>query len=121
KGTVTPGDASAYIGPELRVEPGDRLVIDLVNALADVPFQAVGEAEPTAIAQPLNLHTHGLSVAPAGNSDNVLLSIPPGRSNRYEIDIPADHERGLYWFHPHLHGKADDQVYAGLAGHLVVG
>ena len=121
KGTFTPGTASAYIGPEWDVQPGDRLVIDYVNALPDTEFQAVDEKRPHRVAQPINLHTHGLTVSPAGNSDNVLLSLPQGRSNRYVIDIPSDHNHGLYWYHPHVHGRADAQVYEGLAGHIVVG
>lgn len=121
QGTFTPGNASAYIGPQWSVQPGDHLTIDYINALPDKEFQAVGTDAPSAVAQPINLHTHGLTVNPAGNSDNVLLSIPQGRSNRFEIDIPADQYHGLYWYHPHIHGITDDQVYAGLAGHIVVG
>jgi FtsP/CotA-like multicopper oxidase with cupredoxin domain len=121
QGAFTPGTASKYVGPQLQVEPGDRLIIDFVNALPKTAFQPLGADEPQMVAQPLNLHTHGLAVSPTGNSDNVLLSIPQRRSNRYVIDIPVDQYHGLYWYHPHLHGLADDQVYQGLAGHIVVG
>lgn len=120
-GTFTPGTASAYVAPEWHVMPGDRLVLDYINALPDLPFAPVGSKTPEMVAQPLNLHTHGLTVRPAGNGDNVLMSIPPGRSNRFTIDIPKDQHAGLYWYHPHIHGLSDDQVYAGLAGHIVVG
>lgn len=120
-GSYTPGTASAYIGPQWRVLPGDRLIVDYINALPDTMFQDVGSPAPTPIPQPINLHTHGLTVAPNGNSDNVLLSIPQGRSNRFVIDIPKNQYHGLYWYHPHIHGLADDQVYAGLAGEIVVG
>jgi FtsP/CotA-like multicopper oxidase with cupredoxin domain len=120
-GTYTPGTASPYIGPRWQVQPGDRLIVDYVNQLPDTLFQRVGEEKAEPIPQPLNLHTHGLTVSPGGNSDNVLLSIPQGRSNRYVIDIPEDQYHGLYWYHPHIHGLADDQVYAGLAGEIVVG
>ncbi|MFM8239585.1 MAG: multicopper oxidase family protein, partial [Actinomycetota bacterium] len=67
------------------------------------------------------LHFHGLELWPSGNGDNVLLSIPPGRSNRYEITISDEQAEGLYWYHPHIHGLADAQVYNGLAGFLIVG
>jgi FtsP/CotA-like multicopper oxidase with cupredoxin domain len=127
QGTTTEGDASPYVGPEWRVQPGDKLIIDYVNALPPYRFVAVDEKDdPTDCSahlheQPLNLHTHGLTVSPAGNADNVLLSIPPGRSNRYVIDIPDTQHHGLYWYHPHIHGLTDTQVYDGLAGHIVVG
>lgn len=125
QGVETRGDASAYVGAEWRVQPGDRLVIDYVNSLGPYKFVPKGEVDEGCddhrLPQPLNLHTHGLTVSPAGNADNVLLSIPPGRSNRYEIQIPEGQHRGLYWYHPHIHGLTDDQVYGGLAGHIVVG
>ncbi len=120
-GTFTPGTASAYVGPEWHVLPGDQLTIDYINALPDAEFTAVGQTKSVEVPQPINLHTHGLTVRPDGNSDNVLLSIPQGRSNQYVIDIPADQHAGLYWYHPHIHGVSDDQVYQGLAGHIVVG
>lgn len=120
-GTFTPGTASEYVSPEWHVMPGDRLVLDYINALPDLPFTPVGSTTAEMVPQPLNLHTHGLTVRPEGNGDDVLMSIPPGRSNRFTIDIPKDQHAGLYWYHPHIHGLSDDQVYEGLAGHIVVG
>jgi FtsP/CotA-like multicopper oxidase with cupredoxin domain len=94
-----------YPGPTLYVNPGDTLRVHYVNQLT----------------QSTNLHTHGLHVSPLGNSDNVLLIIPPGASNDYEIKIPKDHPEGLYWYHPHFHGFVDSQIYQGLSGFLVIG
>lgn len=93
-------------GPTLHVNPGDVLRIHLKNDLGD---------------QPTNLHTHGLLIAPSGNSDNVLLSIPPGFTNTYEYRIPLEQEPGVNWYHPHRHGYTAEQVYRGLAGFLVIG
>ena len=93
-------------GPTLQVNPGDILRIRLENDLGD---------------QSTNLHTHGLVIDPSGNSDNVLLSIPPGYSNIYEYKIPEDQEPGVNWYHPHRHGYTAEQVYRGLAGFLVIG
>ncbi|UQA56992.1 multicopper oxidase domain-containing protein [Polyangium aurulentum] len=130
RGTKVEGDASAYVGAQWHVQPGDRLIIDYVNSLPDYEFVPIGvvpddddenRCSAYLTGQPLNLHTHGLTVSPAGNADNVLLSIPPKRSNRYVIDIPTTQHHGLYWYHPHIHGLADTQVYDGLAGHIVVG
>ena len=52
-----------------------------------------------------NLHTHGMHVSPVGNSDNVLLAIPPQSTQPYEIKVPATHTRGTYWYHAHTHGS----------------
>jgi FtsP/CotA-like multicopper oxidase with cupredoxin domain len=127
KGRQKGGTTSAYIGAQWSVQPGDTLTIDYVNRLGPARFQPFadrkpGEAPPPPqeVPQPLNLHTHGLSVSPSGNSDNVLLSIPQGRSNRFVIKIPKTQDHGLYWYHPHIHGVTDEQVYNGLAGHIVV-
>ena len=39
----------------------------------------------------------------------------------YEINVPPKHPAGLFWFHPHGHGVALNQVTAGLAGSITVG
>ena len=44
----------------------------------------------------------------------------PGQSYEIEIDIPADHTRGTYWYHPHHHGGADIQIAGGMAGERVI-
>jgi FtsP/CotA-like multicopper oxidase with cupredoxin domain len=91
-------------GPTLRVRPGDQLALRLTNRLE----------------QPTNLHTHGLRVSPAGNSDNPFVRVEPGTSFDYQIEIPHDHPTGTFWYHPHHHGTAADQQFAGLAGALLV-
>jgi L-ascorbate oxidase len=42
-------------------------------------------------------------------------------STDYEIKIPPHHPSGLFWFHPHAHGIALNQVSAGMAGIITVG
>lgn len=121
QGIATPGDASSYVAPTWIIHPGDQLKVDYINDLPPIGFKGVGQSEQETLDQPLNLHVHGLEVSPAGNSDNVLLAIPSGRSNPYRYAIPERQDHGLYWYHPHIHGITDDQVYEGLAGHIVVG
>jgi FtsP/CotA-like multicopper oxidase with cupredoxin domain len=91
-------------GPTLRVRAGDRLRLVLVNRLGE----------------DTNLHVHGLHVSPAGNADNVFVHVRPGQTFQYEYALPADHPAGLYWYHPHLHGNSDPQLFGGMAGLLVV-
>jgi FtsP/CotA-like multicopper oxidase with cupredoxin domain len=66
------------------------------------------------------LHFHGLHVSPSGNADNVFLEIPPGESQIYEFSLPQDHRGGTYWYHPHVHHLIARQLWAGLAGLLIV-
>lgn len=91
-------------GPTLRVRPGDLLRVQLANRLG----------------QPTNLHTHGLEVSPQANGDNPFVSIDPGSVFDYEFRIPSDHPAGTFWYHPHHHGTVADQIFAGLAGALLV-
>lgn len=91
-------------GPTLRVGPGDTIRISLHNGLL----------------APTNLHVHGLHVSPQGNSDNPFVSVAPGETFDYEFTLPADHPPGTYWYHPHHHGHAADQVAGGLYGAIVV-
>lgn len=91
-------------GPTLRIRPGDRLGVQLVNRLDAVT----------------NLHVHGLHVSPEGNGDNVFLAVQPGESFDYDYQLPDDHPPGVYWYHPHHHGLVADQVFGGLYGAIVV-
>ena len=108
-------------GVTLEARPGDSLKIHLVNNLPEIPE---GQ-DPHILVRPhawttTNLHTHGLHVSPAGNSDNVFLEVPPGDEIDLDIQIPADHTGGLFWYHPHKHGGVCQQVRAGMAGALIV-
>ncbi|WP_082803668.1 MULTISPECIES: multicopper oxidase family protein [unclassified Anabaena] len=106
------GDQQAYLltyngqipAPRLEAKPGDTVRIRFINNLA----------------QPTNLHYHGLHIPPTGNADNVFLSIDPGESFNYEFTIPANHPAGTFWYHPHLHGLVAEQLFGGLAGLFVV-
>ncbi|TAK20728.1 MAG: multicopper oxidase family protein [Chloroflexota bacterium] len=44
----------------------------------------------------------------------------PGESFQYDFDLPADHPGGTFWYHPHIHGRAAEQVFRGLVGAIVV-
>ena len=124
----------SFPGPVLRIRPGDRLRINLVNKLDQLPpglppdspllcspmtptGHDLPEGETTCYT---NLHVHGLHVSPSDNSDNIFLSIKAGDSFQYEYQIPDNHPAGLYWYHPHLHGTVTNQVFAGLAGPIII-
>ena len=109
-----PGD---FVAPTIRVAPGQRL-----NVAIDNKLEACSEKQRAdhLCFNDTNLHTHGLWVSPSGNSDNVLVSIAPGKRFDYAYDIPADHPAGTFWYHPHSHGAGFVQVGSGMAGALIV-
>lgn len=119
------------VGPTLRVSQGDVLNLKLRNRLPnETPdeIQAQFEQEnqnayldtTPASFNTTNVHYHGMHVSPVGNSDNVLLSIPPQSDFLYEVKVPADHPIGSYWYHAHAHGSTAIQVGSGMAGALIV-
>ena len=91
-------------GPTLRVRAGDALSVSLRNGLAD----------------PSNLHVHGLHVSPENNGDNMFVTVEAGDSFDYQYELPANHPPGVYWYHPHHHGFVSDQVFGGLYGAIIV-
>ena len=117
----------SYIGPTMHVQPGERVALTLVNKL------------PTAT----NLHFHGMHVSPSGSSDNPYISVPPGRSFVYHLNIPRDQPQGTFWYHDHDMCMGDEmmampgmpstsprssscadiesQIFAGLSGSIIVG
>jgi FtsP/CotA-like multicopper oxidase with cupredoxin domain len=105
-GTTVKGYAydGQFIGPTLHVQPGDTVRIHLRNELDE----------------PTNLHSHGVFVSPIGDSDNVLRVMQPSSDNDFVLRLPTDLDPGTYWYHSHLHGRTEAQVFAGLAGLFVV-
>lgn len=95
---------SSLPGPTMVVNPGDTIRVKFVNQ----------------IGEPTNLHMHGLHVSPEGNSDNVMIQIENGQVFEYEYKIGEDHPISTNWYHPHLHGSAANQLFAGLYGTVIV-
>jgi len=124
--------------PTLRLHPGDLLILNLKNDLADPSSPAAGDAQAknhsatgktsdpcTSGSMSLtstNLHFHGLTVPASCHQDEVLkTSIQPGDpSFEYRFRIPENEPPGLYWYHPHIHGFSKAQVLAGLSGAMII-
>lgn len=115
--------------PTLRLNAGDTLRLNLHNNLPKTLLAPTGEnpsvdkstSDHAEMAGFTNLHYHGLTVSPSGNSDNVFITIAPGQSQAYEVEIPSDHPTGMFWYHPHLHGISDGQVAGGMSGLIEIG
>jgi L-ascorbate oxidase len=111
-----------FVAPTVEIYPGETVRITLNNTLKPEPNCAPPghDVNKPSCFNRTNLHAHGLWVSPAGNSDNVLISINPGVSFQYEYNVPLDHPAGTFWYHPHRHGSTALQVASGMAGILIV-
>jgi FtsP/CotA-like multicopper oxidase with cupredoxin domain len=108
-------------GPAIEVKPGNTLQIFLQNDFdANDPTCTPSASSGPECFNTINMHFHGLHVSPTGNSDNVLLNIAPQTHFEYEVNIPADHPSGTFWYHPHRHGSTAIQVASGASGALIV-
>jgi FtsP/CotA-like multicopper oxidase with cupredoxin domain len=52
--------------------------------------------------------------------DDPFRAVPPGEGVVYEFEVPPG-SRGVHWYHPHVHGRVARQLFAGLAGAILVG
>lgn len=122
--------------PNLRLNPGDLLVLNLKNELTDpggaappghhhIPIDG-NKSDPCVsglmTATSTNLHFHGLTIPSTCHQDEVLkTSIQPRDAPfQYRFRIPPDEPPGLYWYHPHIHGFSKKQVTGGASGALIV-
>ena len=88
-------------GPLIRVAPGDRLIVHLVNELP----------EPTTI------HWHGIRLPNSmdGVPATTQAQVEPGGRFDYDFVLP---DSGTFWYHPHVDSAA--QAGFGLYGPLIV-
>jgi FtsP/CotA-like multicopper oxidase with cupredoxin domain len=138
------------IAPTIRVQPGERFAIRIVN---DIAGQSKGETAASTALPPCkpmmmpdapvhhwvgylnhtiddrrmpiagldsNLHLHGFE-GPAA-MENVFVSSlsTPLHACEYDITIPATQPPGTYVYHPHAHGASDIEVAGGLDGAWIV-
>ena len=92
----------------------DNAVQPILVAKRGEHFDALIE---NALPQPTTVHFHGLTLAESQDGAG-FAEIAPG--NKHRVRFEVRNRSGLYWFHPHPHGLTAEQVYAGLAGLLVV-
>ncbi len=141
---------ASYGGVRLALQKGDAVKLRLVNQLPKLdPVKVTHSVDPGAANLPLNLtnlHTHGMVVparaptlanptfgdyifveiynsangTPIPQTTHQHGSIVKDYAN-YRIDVPSNHPSGAFWFHPHVHGLALNQVSSGLSGIISVG
>ncbi len=131
-------DQNGKESPNLRVNPGDLVILQLKNDLKELAPDAAAAGQSHAYASPeknsnpctsglmtqtsTNLHFHGLTIPPVCHQDDVLkTSIQPGDPPfEYRFRIPENEPPGLYWYHPHIHGFTKVEVLGGASGALIV-
>jgi len=139
--------SSYYGGIRLALQKGDLLKFRLVNQLPSINPNMLANLQDgiNLPLNPTNIHTHGMVVqarAPTLSNptwgDNIFVDIynpangmPVPDPNAhgatvigfadYQINIPSNHPSGLFWFHPHVHGLAVNQIASGMAGIITVG
>ncbi|MBT3314339.1 MAG: multicopper oxidase domain-containing protein [Anaerolineae bacterium] len=108
QGEVTRGPDNAliviqdsYLGPIFNVQTGQTIRVHFSNELPESSI----------------VHWHGLHV-PVSADGHPRLAIDPGESYIYDFTV-AD-RAGMYWYHPHPHGRTGTQVYAGMAGLFII-
>jgi len=115
----TPTFTGTIPGPTLRVKPGDRILINMINNFPENPETQRNGAFPHN-PYTTNFHFHGGSVNPGDNADNVFRRMEPGTENLVDIDVPPGHQSGTFWYHPHKHGAVSFQFFGGMAGFIIV-
>ncbi len=102
-----------FPGPTWVACPGDTVNVHVQNNMVAANYTGMHPGET-------NLHTHGFHVSPHVPGDNVFRTILPGGDFQYQYNLPLDHPPGAYWYHPHLHGQTNPQVFAGMAGAIII-
>jgi FtsP/CotA-like multicopper oxidase with cupredoxin domain len=127
-------DANGHESPNLRVHPGDRVILRFTNSMQEpqsskkaghVHAGGMPQSCTSSIKMDLlstNLHFHGLTIPPTCHQDDVLkTSLQPGDPPfTYSFQIPEDETPGLYWYHPHIHGFSKQQLLGGASAALIV-
>jgi len=99
--SATLGYNGNLLGPTLRVHRGDDVQMSVANTLG----------------VDTSVHWHGLLVP--GEQDGSPHQIVRAGADWRPV-LPIRQPAATLWYHPHVHGRTAEQVYAGLAGLLIV-
>ncbi|HVA33435.1 MAG TPA: multicopper oxidase domain-containing protein [Candidatus Baltobacteraceae bacterium] len=136
--------------PILHVHAGERFAVRIVNELdgpasgGNMPASALPACSPMSMPDvpihryvgymnhtiearwgpmkdtDVNVHFHGFEGSPL--QDDIFLSTlsTPEHACEYRFTVPLTQPPGTYFYHPHAHGAAGDQVAGGLSGMWIV-
>jgi FtsP/CotA-like multicopper oxidase with cupredoxin domain len=115
--------------PTLHVQPGDVVTINLTDDLPSAPAGPSGIVSNDATVcgattmnvSSVNIHFHGLNLAPKCHGDEVVHTlVNSAQTFTYKMQIPRNEPPGLYWYHPHVHGISSAAVQHGASGAIIV-
>ncbi|MDU9006947.1 multicopper oxidase CueO [Sedimentitalea todarodis] len=99
--TPTYGVNGTFLGPAVRVKQGQKVVMDVHNALPEA----------------MSLHWHGL-IIPGDVDGGPHQLIKKGGAWRPTLDI--DQPATTLWFHPHIYPSTAEMVIKGFAGLFII-
>ncbi|MET9211430.1 MULTISPECIES: multicopper oxidase family protein [unclassified Nocardia] len=116
-------NGSTYLGPTIEHRAGTPLRLRFANRMSAHPLAADmdttlhGVAESFRAAPPSSLHLHGGVTPPDSDGHPEQLVYPGGDLDH---DFPLAQDAGHLWYHDHAMGITRVNVYAGLAGMLLL-
>jgi len=100
--TATYGyNGALFWGPTLILNKGDKVQLNVTNALPDTT----------------TVHWHGLHI-PAIMDGGPHQTIPAGTT--WSPTFTVKNDAATYWYHPHLHGTTQEQLTKGAGGFIIV-
>ena len=99
--TRTIGINQSYLGPTIRLTAGNSVLLNVANDLTE----------------DATLHWHGFHL-PAASDGGPHQVIRPGTT--WSPKFRVRQKAGTFWYHSHHMGKTAEQVWAGLAGMIIV-
>ena len=99
--TSTLGYNGSYLGPTLVLKKGEDIKVTLSNQM---------DEETT-------VHWHGF-IVPSNADGGPHQVVNPGTER--DVSFSVKQEAATLWYHPHPMGKTAEQVYAGLAGFILI-
>ncbi|KAK5688636.1 hypothetical protein LTS10_000614 [Elasticomyces elasticus] len=100
----------AFPGPTLELRSGDRLIVNVHNALPN--------------NEGVSIHWHGLLMRGANDQDGAVGitqdAIPAGQTLTYEFTV-SNQQSGTFWWHAHSAVQRADGLFGGLIVHEPAG
>ncbi|HDZ71846.1 MAG TPA: hypothetical protein ENH55_03460 [Aurantimonas coralicida] len=97
----TMGFNQTYLGPTVLLRRGTNIPVRIENG----------------VNGPITLHWHGLTV-PSSADGGPGTEIAPGAGR--DVELPVSQPAATHWYHTHVHGRTAPDVYAGLAGAVII-
>ena len=100
--TPTMGFNQGYLGPTIRMRRGTMVAASVANATG----------------VPVSAHWHGLNVPSDADGGAPQSVIEPGGT--WNATLPLDQPATTAWYHTHVHGRTAPDLWAGLAGAILL-